>query len=54
MLKVTNRSQVRMYLHRIAECEFSFPDDNSYGWGLSTITCTEVEHLIDNQFGYLS
>ena len=43
-----------MYLHRTAECELTFPDDNSYGWGLSPITCTEVEHLIDKQFGYLS
>ena len=52
--KVIHRGQVRMYLHRTAECELTFPDDQSYGWGLSTITCTEVEHLIDKQFGYLS
>ena len=54
MRKVIFRGQIQMYLHRIAECEITFSDDHSYGWGLSTITCTEVEHLIDRQFGYLS
>ena len=49
---VTNRGQIRTYLHELSECDLVFTDDISLGWNLSTIVFTEVEHVIDRDYAF--